>query len=50
MCYLNGASVRLTSMKMIFEELETRYNYLEFLEGDDNDLMMLTSVMTGFMM
>ena len=34
---INGASVRLTSMKMIFEELEeAHYNYLEFLEGDDN--------------
>ena len=34
---ITGASVRLTSMKMIFEELEeAHYNYLEFIEGDDN--------------
>ena len=34
---INGASVRLTSMKMIFEELEVaHYNYLEFLEMYDD--------------
>ena len=34
---INGASVRFTSMKMIFEELEVaHYNYLEFLEMYDD--------------
>ena len=34
---INGASVRLTSMKMIFEELEVaHYNYPEFLEMYDD--------------
>ena len=34
---INGASVRLTSMKIIFEELEVaHYNYLEFLEMYDD--------------
>ena len=36
---INGASVLLTSMKMIFEELEVaHYNYLEFLEMYDDDV------------